>query len=112
MIPLIEENRDAIAALCRRYGVQKLAVFGSAVTGEWDPAHSDIDFLIDLGTYDLDVTWRLLGFGVAMEDLLSHEVDLVTQRSLKTPWFRDEVLSTMEVVVDDAHVPNSPVTIG
>lgn len=112
MIPLIEENREAIAELCRQYGVQKLAVFGSAVNGTWDPAHSDLDFVVDLGTYDPDVTWRLLGFGVAMEDLLGQEVDLVTQRSLKTPRFRNEVLSTMEVVIDGADLVHRPVTTG
>jgi predicted nucleotidyltransferase len=112
MIPLIEANRDAIADLCRQYGVQKLAVFGSAVNGTWDPDHSDIDFLIDLGIYDPDVTWRLLGFGAAMEDLLGHRIDLVTQRSLKTPRFRYEVLSTMEVMVDDGDLANRPVATG
>jgi predicted nucleotidyltransferase len=112
MIPLIEENRAAIAALCRQYGVQKLAVFGSAVNGTWDAETSDIDFLIDLGVYDPDITWRLLGFGVAIEELLGHEVDLVTQRGLKTPRFRDQVLSTMEVVIDDADLANRPVATG
>ncbi len=112
MIPLIEDNRAAIADLCRQHGVQRLAVFGSAANGTWDPATSDIDFLIDLGTYDEGVTWRLLGFGVAIEDLLGHEVDLVTHRSLKTPRFRDQVLSTMEVMIDGADLVHRPVATG
>jgi predicted nucleotidyltransferase len=112
MIPLLEDNRDAIADLCRQYGVRKLTVFGSAVNGTWDPARSDIDFVIDLGIYDPDVTWRLLGFGAAMEDLLGHEVSLVTQRSLRTPRFRHEVLSTMEVMIDDTDLANRPIATG
>ncbi len=44
---IIEDNRDAIAALCRKHRVRALWVFGSATTEAWDPASSDIDFLVD-----------------------------------------------------------------
>ena len=48
MIELIEQRRSAIAELCRRYGVQRLDVFGSAVSGRFDPKTSDLDFLVTL----------------------------------------------------------------
>ncbi len=51
MIALIEDNREAIAELCRQFGVRRLAVFGSAAKGTFDPATSDVDFLVDLGNY-------------------------------------------------------------
>lgn len=34
MIALIEDNREAIAELCERFGVRRLAVFGSACSDE------------------------------------------------------------------------------
>jgi uncharacterized protein len=38
MLPLIAERRSDIAALCRRFGVRRLAVFGSAARGDdFDP---------------------------------------------------------------------------
>jgi predicted nucleotidyltransferase len=49
-----------VAAICRRFHVRRLEVFGSAAAGEFDPARSDIDFLVEfepkapgsaLGTY-------------------------------------------------------------
>ena len=46
MIALIDQHRLAVAELCRRFGIQSLDVFGSAADGEFDPAHSDIDFLV------------------------------------------------------------------
>jgi len=47
MLPLIAERRAAIADICRRFGVSRLAVFGSAARGEdFDPARSDVDFLV------------------------------------------------------------------
>ena len=38
MIALIEDNRDAIVALCERYGVRRLSLFGSAAKGTLDGA--------------------------------------------------------------------------
>jgi predicted nucleotidyltransferase len=40
-------DRETIARACERFAVARLRVFGSAVTGQFDPAKSDIDFLVD-----------------------------------------------------------------
>jgi predicted nucleotidyltransferase len=49
---IIERNQNEITALCRKHQVRALWVFGSATTDGWDPELSDLDFLVDLGTYD------------------------------------------------------------
>ncbi len=36
-----------IARACERHGVLRLRVFGSALTDRFDPARSDVDFLVD-----------------------------------------------------------------
>ena len=47
MLPLIAERRSQIADICRRFGVRRLAVFGSAARGQdFDPERSDVDFLV------------------------------------------------------------------
>jgi len=43
---LIEENRQELERLCRRRGVQRIELFGSATGPDFDPAHSDLDFLV------------------------------------------------------------------
>ncbi len=48
MIPLIERHHAEIEALCRRFGVRRLEVFGSAATGDFRDATSDLDFLVEL----------------------------------------------------------------
>lgn len=53
LIDPVEDNRKAIAGLCRQYGVRKLAVFVSAVHGTFDSATSDLDFLVDPGEYEM-----------------------------------------------------------
>jgi len=43
----IAEKRDALAESCRRYGVERLEVFGSAARGaSFDRTDSDADFLV------------------------------------------------------------------
>ncbi len=43
----IDEKRDAVALICRRYGVARLEVFGSAARGtDFDTRKSDADFLV------------------------------------------------------------------
>ncbi len=43
----VERHRAAIEELCRRYGVTKLDVFGSATREDFDEARSDVDFLVE-----------------------------------------------------------------
>ncbi len=103
MIALIEDNREAIASLCQRYGVQRLAVFGSAVRGTFDAASSDIDFVVDLGAYDPGVGMRYLGLIIALERLLERPVDVVTLHNNTRPWFREEVERTAVILYEHQH---------
>lgn len=41
MTPDPNPHLPEIASLCKRFGVRKLDLFGSATTGRFDPAHSD-----------------------------------------------------------------------
>jgi uncharacterized protein len=96
MIALVADKKDEIAALCRRFGIRKLDVFGSAVTGSFDPEKSDIDFVVDLGGYEPGVAMRFLDFAEALESLLGRDVDLVTEDSIRNPYFRRSVERSRE----------------
>jgi hypothetical protein len=83
MLPMIAEHRAEIAALCRRFGVLRLAVFGSAARGaDFDPARSDVDFLVEFAAQDGDFA-RLLDFKQALEVLLARRVDLVDRKAIE-----------------------------
>ncbi len=89
MIALIERNLEAIAALCREYGVLRLELFGSAATGEFDPESSDIDFLIEYPPdYDLG-PWltRYFELQERLETLLGRPVDLIMVGAPRNPYF-------------------------
>ncbi len=91
MIALVEEKKVDIAALCRRFSIQRLDLFGSAATGDFDPTTRDLDFVVDLGEYEPGVAGRFLDFIAAIEDLFGRSVDMVTENSIRNPYFREAV---------------------
>jgi len=98
MIDLITRNRDEIARLCRHYDIQRLDVFGSAATGDFAPGSSDLDFVVDLGTYDDTVHTRYLDLIADLEHLLAVPVHMVTRQSIRNPYFRESVEEQQELV--------------
>lgn len=99
MHAMLEQHSDAIADLCRHYGVSKLEVFGSATRADFDPEQSDFDFVIDFADYGRGVARRLIEFADALERLLGRSVDLVFEERMK-PRFRAAVDETREVVFE------------
>lgn len=96
MIDVIEDKRAEIEALCRQYGIRTLELFGSAATGRFDTERSDLDFIVDLGEYEEGVSHRFLGFADALEALFGRRVDLITESSIRNPYFRAEVDETRQ----------------
>ncbi|MBA2277539.1 MAG: nucleotidyltransferase domain-containing protein [Chloroflexia bacterium] len=91
MIDILKDKQAELEALCRRYGIVKLDIFGSAVTDAFDSERSDLDFIADLGEYDATVVDRFLDMADALETLFARPVDLITIKSVRSPLFRAEM---------------------
>jgi predicted nucleotidyltransferase len=88
MISLIEQHRPEVATLCGRLGVQSLEVFGSAADGAFDPARSDIDFLVTFSAEDRrNLFHRYFELQESLEKLFDRKVDLVSTAALSNPYF-------------------------
>ena len=87
MIDLLAQHREAIADLCRKYGVRKLELFGSAASGDFDPARSDVDFFYEFDSDLTNLADRFFGLLEDLEALLGRKVDLVSSRDAKNPYF-------------------------
>jgi len=87
MIELVEQHRSEITALCRKYGVRKLELFGSAAGGKFDPAKSDVDFFYEFDENPQALADRYFGLMEDLAQLLGHAVDLVSGRDAKNPYF-------------------------
>jgi len=80
----IAERREAMAALCRRFGVTRLEVFGSAARGvDFDPARSDADFLVTFAREARDDLAAFDAFRAALAALLGRKVDLVEREAIE-----------------------------
>lgn len=92
MNPLIERHRSEIDRLCRRYGVARLALFGSATGPSFDPAISDVDFVVEFQPEVRATAFdRYFGLKEALEQLLGRKVDLITEPSIRNPYLRREI---------------------
>jgi len=89
------EQRETIEAMCARFGVASLDLFGSATAPDWRPDASDLDFVV---TFDPERTEsladRFLGLAEALEAAFGTPVDLITSASIRNPYFRASVDAT------------------
>ena len=102
MLDLIEAHRTEINALCRQYGVLRLDLFGSVATGNFDPAASDLDFVATFAdTWKPGYADRYLSFAEALEALFGRPVDVVSERSIRNPYFRQAVEASRQPIYDE-----------
>jgi predicted nucleotidyltransferase len=100
MLELIETKREDIARLCRAHHVIRLEVFGSAADGGFDPARSDIDFLVEFRPGQDLGPWLKVYFDLkaSLESLFGRGVDLVMIGALENPYFIREVNRTRQLI--------------
>ncbi|HEC02944.1 MAG TPA: nucleotidyltransferase [Phycisphaerales bacterium] len=93
-------NEAAVADFCRRWKIDRLAVFGSAVRGELTP-DSDIDLLV---TFAPEADWTMFDhyrMENELTELLAREVDLVSIRAIEenpNRIYRKEILDNAKVI--------------
>lgn len=80
----INEKRDDLAAICRRFGVARLEVFGSAARGgDFDPDRSDVDFLVTFDPAARNDLATFVDLKEELEGLLRRPVDLVEREAVE-----------------------------
>ncbi len=99
MLPLIAERRSEIVALCRRFGVRRLAVFGSAARGaDFEPQRSDVDFVVAFERADGASLDEFLALRDALSAAVGRPVDLVMEGSVRNPFIRAGIQRSAETV--------------
>lgn len=98
MIDEIALHRDELTELCRRFHVRRLDLFGSAARDDFDPAASDIDFLVEFDR----AAPQALSFGAyfdfkeALEKLFGRPVDLVEGSAVRNPYLKASIDASRE----------------
>ncbi|MBI5165275.1 MAG: nucleotidyltransferase domain-containing protein [Magnetospirillum sp.] len=89
-------DASALASVCRRHHILRLALFGSTLRGI-DRPDSDVDLLVEFETGCEPGLLALAAIEAELSDLIGGRlVDLRTARDLSL-LFRDEVVRTAEV---------------
>lgn len=94
-------HEKSLRDLCEHFRVERLYLFGSGATGNFDAPGSDLDFLVTLqeqppGEY----AENYLGLAQALEELFQRRVDLVTESSIRNRYFREAVSAQRELFYD------------
>lgn len=99
---LIEEKRQELERVCRQRRVHRIELFGSAARPDFDPARSDLDFLVTFHELEHD-QYADTYFGLLedLQALFQRPVDLVVASSIQNPYFRQAVESTRTLVYAD-----------
>lgn len=88
---------DGLTALCHRYGIRELALFGSVLRDDFTP-WSDVDVLYEIGSASAIRSLFDLGSLVGdLEDLIGRRVDVANKQRLY-PVLREEILATRRVI--------------
>ena len=93
---ILSVSRSDVAAVCARYGVRELAIFGSVVRGESRP-ESDVDVLVLFEDGFSATIFTLIDLQAELAVLFGRPVDLVPKNGLKAA-LRSEVLAEAQVL--------------
>ena len=99
MTTLLEDKREAIEGACRRFGVTRLHVFGSALRDDFSREDSDVDLLVEFGPLEsyakVDAYFGLLN---ELRDALGRDVDLVMSGAVKNRYIARDIDRTKQIV--------------
>lgn len=103
MISLVQENFAELQKLCDARSVRRLILFGSAARSDFDPASSDLDFLVEFRSLPpgshADAYFGLL---TDLERLFGRPIDLLETHCIPNPYLRRAIEKSKVTVYDAA----------
>jgi uncharacterized protein len=98
MEAIVNDHLKELRALCVEYDVQRMYLFGSASQGKLTDA-SDLDFIIAFKDISVDrYTDNYFDLHQRLESLFGRKVDLLTEPSIKNPYFAQRVNDTKQLL--------------
>lgn len=86
----LEEIKNKILPILKRYDIKKAGIFGSFVRGE-ATEDSDIDILVEIERDDISLL-DFVGIKLEIEEAIGRKVDLVEYSAIK-PIIKKQILS-------------------
>jgi predicted nucleotidyltransferase len=98
---IIENNKELIDELCKKYKVKYLYAFGSVCTDRFNES-SDIDLLIKLDIQDyVEYSDNYFLLAEEFENIFHRKVDLITDKSLSNPYFIESINNSKKIIYEN-----------
>jgi predicted nucleotidyltransferase len=95
----VQDKLPDLTELCRRYHVQKLVLFGSALRDDFDPQTSDLDFLVEFQSLAAgQYVKTYFGFLQELESLFGRSIDLVEEGTIRNPYLLRALEAEQEIL--------------
>jgi predicted nucleotidyltransferase len=90
-VTILDKHINDIKKLCLTHNVRQLYAFGSVLTNKFTN-DSDIDLIVDFEPIDLSqYADNYYDFKFSLENVLQKRVDLLEDKAIKNPYFREAV---------------------
>ena len=87
-----------ISSLCKIHKVKRLYAFGSVLTEQYN-SKSDIDLIVDFSDIPIeDYADNYFDFKFSLQDILKRPVDLLEEKAISNPYFRNVVNQQRQLV--------------
>jgi uncharacterized protein len=90
-------SREDLEALCQRWGVAKLQLFGSVARGEAGP-DSDVDLMVTFLPDRTPSLWKFVSMNDEFEAMLGRSVDLIVEGTIRNPYRKASIERDLTVV--------------
>ena len=95
---IIDDKGEQIVALCQKYAVKELYLFGSTLRHDFTTS-SDIDLAVVFSRQGIAGSFdQYFDFKTEVEQLLQRPVDLVCAASVRNSIFRQELNATKRLI--------------
>lgn len=92
--------KRAIGDMCRRYGVSKMSLFGSAARGEMRP-DSDVDLMVEFKPDSRTSSFDLVDMQAELSSLFGgRKVDIASPQILENPFRRRAIVPDLKVIYE------------
>lgn len=97
----ITSRRKSLFELCKKYKVNRLFVFGSSASSNFNSDTSDIDLIAEMDDVNpVEKGENIMNLWTELEDLFSRKVDLLTSQKFRNPYLQKQVDATKQLIYD------------
>ena len=103
MHPVVQAHLESLHELCTEHRVARLDLFGSAARDDFDPATSDLDFLVEFEPMSpAEHADSFFGLLADLERLFGRRIDLLEPEPIENPYVWQSIERSRKILYEAA----------